>query len=195
MSVQALQSFLSGLALVLIFVCVVTKTAIMRKRGVRVMVFGQTDKSDFLLVPVILAIVYAAFARSLGLPMWGVLLKPFWTGSVPGWFGLVLCALAVAGFILTLIGFGNSFRVGIDEKNPAGLITNGMFAISRNPIYLCFLFVLSGLFLIHHNILIAAAVAVFAPAIHRQVLREETFLETFYGEEYIAYKKKVRRYL
>ena len=191
---SALQGLLSGIAFLLLVACVITKTALLRKRGVRAMVFGQTNKSDFFLIPVILAVVYASFARSLGLPMWSLLLKPFWSSSAPGWFGLALCALAVVVLIMALSAFGNSFRVGIDVKDPDELITKGIFSISRNPIYLCFLFVLAGLFLIHRNLVMAFAAAAFVVVIHRQVLREEKFLEDHYGEEYLIYRKKVRRY-
>jgi len=174
---------------------VLVRAAVLRKHGVRAMVFGQTDKSDFLLVPLMLTIIYSAVANTFGLPMWSVLIRPFWNNPIPGWIGVALCFVSCIGFLLTLIGFGDSFRVGIDERTPGKLITNGMFAISRNPIYVCFLLFFSGLFFVHHNIVIAAAVVVFALAIHRQVLREETFLALHYGEEYEEYCKKVRRYL
>jgi len=190
-----IQNTVSGLALALIIICVLIRAAMMRKRGVRVIVFGQTDKSDFVLVPVLLAILYAAFARSLGLPMWAPLLKHFWAGIVLGWFGLALCLLAATGFILSLVSFGASFRVGIDEDKSADLVTNGMFAISRNPIYVCFLFVIAGMFLIHRNIVIVVAAVIFSIVIHRQILREEKYLVSRYGDEYAAYCKKVRRYL
>jgi len=189
------QILLSGIAFIIIVSCVIVRTAVLRRRGVRALVFGETDKKDFLLVVVLIAIVYAATARSLGLPMWGLLLKPFWGSAIPGWIGLGLCFLAVIMFILTLISFGSSFRVGIDEKVPAPLKTGGTFAISRNPLYLSMLLLLAGLFLIHRNILIVAAALFFATMIHRQILREEAFLKEHFGEEYDAYCKKVRRYI
>jgi len=167
----------------------------LRKRGISSIVFGQTDKSDFLLVPLILVIVYTAVANTFGLPIWGILIHPFWTGAVPGWIGLLLCIASVAGFAFTLASFGDSFRVGIDENTPDKLITGGMFGLSRNPIYVCFLMFFTGLFIIHRNIVIAIAVVLFAMAIHRQVIREEKFLAAHYGGEYEEYKKKVRRYL
>jgi protein-S-isoprenylcysteine O-methyltransferase Ste14 len=114
---------------------------------------------------------------------------------IPGWVGLALCLVALIGFALTLVSFGDSFRVGIDEHTTDKLVTSGMFAISRNPIYVCFLMFFTGLFLIHRNIVIAVSVVLFALAIHRQVLREEMFLASHYGEEYENYCKKVRRYL
>jgi len=167
----------------------------LRKRGIRAIVFGKTDKSDFLLVPIVFVIVYTALANTFGLPMWNVLIRPFWNSEIPGWIGLMLCAIAVISFALTLVSFGDSFRVGIDKNKPDKLVTSGMFAISRNPIYVCFLTFFTGLFLIHHNIVILAAVVVFALAIHRQVLREEKFLSSLHGEKYDEYCKKVRRYL
>jgi len=30
---------------------------------------------------------------------------------------------------------GLSWRIGIDEKNRSGLVTQGLFALSRNPIF------------------------------------------------------------
>jgi len=174
---------------------VLLRSAMLRKQGIRAIVFGETDKSDFLLVPLVIAIAYAALANTFGLPMWNALIHPFWSSEIPGWVGLLLCTLSVVGFALTLVSFGNSFRVGIDENTPDKLITNGMFAISRNPIYTCFLTFFIGLFLIHRNIVISAAVVVFALAIHRQITREEKFLMKHYGEEYDDYRKRVRRYL
>ena len=180
----------------MLFVLMVLVRAMMlRKRGVNVIVFGQTDKSDFLLVPMVLAIAYTALANTFGLPMWNILIRPFWDNAASGWLGLSLCAVALIGFSLTLASFGDSFRVGIDMGKPDKLVTNGTFSISRNPIYVCFLLFFAGLFLVHRNIVIAVAVVLFALAIHRQVLREEKFLAGHYGDEYRAYSAKVRRYL
>jgi len=191
----SLQSVLSGCVVALLIISVLVRAAVLRRRGIRAMVFGRTDRSDFFLIPIVLVIVYAAAARPIGLPMWSPLLNPFWGSAIPGWVGLAFCVFALAFFILTLASFGDSFRVGIDDEKPAGLKTNGTFAISRNPLYLCFLLVLTGLFLIHRNLVFTAALAVFALAINRQVLREEKFLGAQYGDEYISYKKKVRRYI
>jgi len=190
-----LQNILSVCAFALFVITVMVRAVILRRRGIKVIVFGQTDKSDFLLVPLVLAIAYTALANTFGLPMWPPLIRPFWETIIPGWFGLGLCGLAIIGFALTLSSFGDSFRVGIDEHKPDKLVTTGMFTISRNPIYVCFLMFFTGLFLIHRNIVIAVAVVLFAMAIHRQVLREEKFLKAHYGAEYEAYCKRVRRYL
>lgn len=190
-----LQNIFSICAFAMFVGIVLTRAAIMRKKGIKALVFGVTDKSDFLLVPMVLAIAYTVLAKTFGFPMWKPLIKPFWETSVPGWFGLALCITSILGFALTLVNFGDSFRVGIDEENPDKLITTGMFSLSRNPIYVCFILFFTGLFLIHCNIVILIGGILFALAIHRQVLREEKFLRTHYGDEYEVYCRKVRRYL
>ena len=80
-------------------------------------------------------------------------------------------------------------------NKPDKLVSSGMFAFSRNPLYVCFDMFLFGQFLIHRNIIIAVAIVGFALAIHRQILREEKFLASHYGGKYEEYRKKVRRYL
>jgi len=190
-----IQNAVSVILFAIFVIMVLVRAAVLRKRGVRVIVFGQTDKSDFLLAPLIFAIAYSALANTLGLPIWSVLIHPFWNSLIPGWVGLTLNVISIVSFALTLASFGDSFRVGIDENKPDKLVTRGMFAISRNPIYVCFLLFFAGLFLVHRNIVIAVAVVLFAIAIHRQVIREEKFLASHYGKEYEEYRKKVRRYL
>ncbi|WP_312093611.1 methyltransferase family protein [Aminipila sp.] len=174
---------------------VLARAALLRRKGIRAIVFGATDKAGFLLIPFVLAIIYAVMANSFQLPLWEPLLRPFWKTVLPGWVGLALSAAAIIGLIFTLISFGDSFRVGIDEEKPDILVTTGVFRFSRNPIYVCFDTFFIGLFLVHRNIIIVIAVIAFALLIHRQILREEKFLRSHYGAEYEEYCRKVRRYL
>ena len=190
-----IQNILSVCAFALFVIIVLIRAAVMRGKGIRTLVFGQTNKRDFLLLLLVLTIVYAVIARTFGLPISDEAIQPFWTTEIPGWFGLALCAAAITGFVLTLVSFGDSFRVGIDTNMPGELITTGMFAVSRNPIYVCFLLFFTGMFLIHRNAVIVVAIVLFAMVIHRQVLREEAFLKEHYGTEYETYRKKVKRYL
>ncbi len=174
---------------------VVARAALLQRKGIRAIVFGVTNKTDFLLIPFVLAIIYAVLANSFRLPLWEPLVRPFWKAVIPGWVGLVLSAAAVMGLAVTLVSFGNSFRVGIDEEKPDRLVTTGMFRFNRNPIYVCFDSFFIGLFLVHRNAIILVAVIAFALLIHRQILREEKFLCSHYGIEYEEYCRKVRRYL
>lgn len=195
MDMSALQRYLSVCELALFFALVVGRVLMLRRRGVRAFVFGETSRSDYLLVPMFPLLAYTVLAGAFGLPMPRALIQPFWNSVLTGWAGLLLCAAALIGLYLTLRAFGDSFRVGIDEKKPDKLVTTGMFALSRNPVYVCFLLFFLGMLLLYPNIVIAAVLVLFALAIHRQVLREEAFLRSHYGGEYGEYCKKVRRYL
>jgi len=179
-----------------LFICaVLIRVALLRRRGVRALVFGTTNKTDFILVPFMLTLIYVVCADTFGWPVWGVLVCRFWVSAIPGWIGLALGAVALAFFLYTLASFGRSFRVGIDESKPGELVTSGAFAHSRNPLYVCFFLGFCGLFLVHSNIVVLVASAAFALVINRQVLREEKFLSSHYGSAFEEYCQRVRRYL
>ncbi|MDR0434849.1 MAG: isoprenylcysteine carboxylmethyltransferase family protein [Gracilibacteraceae bacterium] len=191
-----MNQYYASVVLFAVFILLVAgRAASLRRKGIKAIVFGATDKSDFLLVPFVLMIIYAVCANAFGLPLWQPLKTPFWATQAPGAAGLALCLIALIGMAASLLSFGDSFRVGIDEQKPDKLVTAGMFAFSRNPIYVCFNMFFAGQFLIHRNIIIAAGAACFALTIHRQILREENFLRSHYGADYEAYCQKVRRYL
>jgi len=189
------QYYISVVLFAVIVALVAGRTIVLRRKGVKAFVFGATDRSDFLLVPFMLAIIYTVCSGAFKLPMWKPLVAPFWGTQAPGTAGIVLCIAAIIGMGATLLSFGSSFRVGIDGHKPDKLVSTGTFALSRNPIYVCFDTFLVGQFLIHRNIIIAVAVVGVALAINRQILREEKFLASHYGAEYDEYRKKVRRYL
>jgi protein-S-isoprenylcysteine O-methyltransferase Ste14 len=167
----------------------------LHKRGIQAIVFGSSDKSDLVLVPIVLALVYFICANAFGFPLWAPLKAQFLASQALGWIGLALCVLAIAGLAASLASFGDSFRVGIDTDKPDKLVTSGLFAISRNPIYVCFDIFFIGQILIHRSAAVLVFCILIALWIHRQILKEEAFLDTRYGKEYSDYKAKVRRYL
>lgn len=187
--------FLSLIVLILLVALAAGRVRMLRRRGVNAFVFGATDKSDFLLMPMILFFFYTVLSCVFGLPLHDVLKRPFWQNAAMQWVGLFLCAASLVWFALTLRSFGVSFRIGIDEKTPDRLVTSGMFALSRNPIYVAFLSFILGMLLVYPNLATLLVLVLFAAVIHRQVLREEKFLKSYYGKEYEEYCRRVRRYL
>jgi protein-S-isoprenylcysteine O-methyltransferase Ste14 len=118
-----------------------------------------------------------------------------WNVPWLAWIGVALCAVGLLVIVLSLVSFGTSFRVGIDTNHPDRLVTSGVFARTRNPMYVAFGCVLLGEFLIFPNwVLLIYLLAGFA-LFHRQVMREEEFLRQHYGAEYQAYAQRVPRYL
>jgi len=178
-------------AFALLIVLVLIRAAILRRQGVKVIVFGKTDKSDFLLAIPILFFVYAL----VGLPLPEILKHKVISGDIFGWCGVILCAAALVWFAVTLQTFGRSFRVGIDEDTKDKLITGSTFSISRNPLYVGFDAFFIGQLLIAPNLASLIVAVFFGAVIHRQILREEKFLRAHYGQEYADYCGRVRRYL
>jgi protein-S-isoprenylcysteine O-methyltransferase Ste14 len=182
-----------ALAITLLVAMVLTRVAIMRRGGIIAMKFGEIDKTDFLIAPFALLYIYLIFANAFHWAHRG----PAPLFHVPWllWLGVAFCGIGLVLLAASLVSFGKSFRVGIDVDRPDKLVTSGVFAITRNPMYVAFGFMLLGQFLIDSSwvmlIYLIAGIALF----HRQVLREEAYLGRHYGGEYGAYRARVRRYL
>jgi protein-S-isoprenylcysteine O-methyltransferase Ste14 len=74
-------------------------------------------------------------------------------------------------------------------------VTHGIFAWSRNPIYIALDLLVAGTFLLQGRLLFLILAAAIGALLHELILREETFLAQRYGETYRRYCARVRRYL
>lgn len=62
--------------------------------------------------------------------------------------GVFLALLSLAWISIAQYQMGNSWRIGLDHKNKTPLIQHGLFAVSRNPVFLGMLVSLLGFFLL-----------------------------------------------
>ncbi|MEW6104467.1 MAG: isoprenylcysteine carboxylmethyltransferase family protein [bacterium] len=108
--------------------------------------------------------------------------------------GVIFIVLGFVIFIWALISFGSSWRVGIDKQRPGQLVISGIFKITRNPIFIFLDLYFVGTWLIYTNLFFLISSVLVMVGIHYQILQEEKFLITQYGDEYRNYMKKVRRY-
>jgi len=120
--------------------------------------------------------------------------------GLPHWISAVIAgALIVIGIAVFAAGARNfsSAATPVQGTRPTtALVTTGIHGLSRNPIYL-------GMFLIYAGIGIAVRspwilVLVLPLAItirYGVVAREEAYLERRFGDAYLAYKRRVRRWL
>ncbi len=110
-------------------------------------------------------------------------------------------ATALAGLAITAVAVGlfQRARTTINPLTPSkaeSLVVEGLYKVTRNPMYLGMLVVLCGLFFIF-----AEGLNIFLPALfvilltELQIKPEEKALEEKFGEDYRAYKKRVRRWL
>lgn len=109
--------------------------------------------------------------------------------------GMILILAGFALFVIALVAFGQSWRVGIDEQSPGDLVTHGVFSISRNPIFLFIDLYFVGTFLINGSLFFLMFAIVVVIGLDYQIRQEEHFLKSNYGEPYLQYFNSVRRYL
>lgn len=114
------------------------------------------------------------------------------------WARGVGAALQLVGIVLfggALASFGDSWRVGVDQRTPGSLVTDGLFGWSRNPIFLSMDLFLVGAFLLNGHLFALVFALATAVGFHRQILAEERFLQGHYGDPYRTYRNRVHRYL
>jgi protein-S-isoprenylcysteine O-methyltransferase Ste14 len=109
--------------------------------------------------------------------------------------GIAAIGVGFVVFVAALAAMGSSWRVGIDRASPGKLVTGGIFARSRNPIFVFMDLYVAGTFLLHGTLLFLVLAVVGIVGIHFQIRREERFLEGCYGEEYESYRGRTPRYL
>lgn len=89
----------------------------------------------------------------------------------------------------------DSWRAGIPKQDKTKLVTDGIYAYSRNPAFLGFDLQYVGVMLMYCNPLTILFTAFTMLMLHLQILQEEKYMAATFGEEYLQYKKQVFRYL
>ena len=107
--------------------------------------------------------------------------------------GVVLLASGIALLVAAQLELGASWRIGIDDAARPGLITSGIYARSRNPIFLALLVIIAGYMLLIPTFLSAVLLAAAYIGTRLQIHAEESYLLRAYGDEYRAYASRVGR--
>lgn len=186
-----------GAAFALVFVWPTVRLRLMR--GINAIVLPHGDSGEAVVGRWFRATVaglaaMAALAAFVPAP-WNVIgpIALPWAGLrlVLGWAILVsaLCFIAVAQAQM-----GASWRIGVDPQKTE-LKAMGLFAISRNPIFLGMRAIMLGVFLIAPNALSLAFLLLGEALMQLQVRFEEAHLEVTQGEAYRAYKARVPRWI
>ncbi len=90
---------------------------------------------------------------------------------------------------------GQSWRIGIDKEIRTPLVTSGLFAWSRNPIFLAMRVCLAALTLLQPNPFTLVLLVAGDLVMQFQVRLEEAFLRDQHGAAYADYCGRVRRWL
>ena len=105
----------------------------------------------------------------------------------------------VAGIALIVGGFITQKRAGTDPIpfNPSTrIVAHGLYRFTRNPMYVGFALATFGLAILVDSTWTLCVVPIGLVLIDRMVIeREERYLERKFGEEYLNYKRRVRRWI
>jgi len=96
--------------------------------------------------------------------------------------------------VFSMVTLGRSTRLGLPSEDTI-LKTNGLYKISRNPIYVGFNLLTISSMMYSLNIVIILAGIYSIIVYHLIIIGEEKFLAHRFGHDYMNYKKRVRRYL
>lgn len=171
-----------------------------KRTGINPVTFRKSDSAhDYigrlfkvvLLVLTINIIVYAFFADLYPflLPIW------YLEHDLLRLIGILLLILSLLWTARAQIQMGDSWRIGIDEEKETELVRTGVFAYSRNPIFLGMHISLLGFFLVIPNAVTLLVCIAGYLLMQIQVRLEEEFLTRVHNHIYTEFKQSVRRWL
>ncbi len=104
-----------------------------------------------------------------------------------------------SGLLLFLFGLRAMHRAGTEvrpDRPTTSLVVEGPYRFTRNPLYLGFTLVYGGITALANSLPSALLLPLVLLVMRRGVIeREERYLERVFGEEYLQYKTRVRRWI
>lgn len=129
-------------------------------------------------------------------PEWEATLgRPDWAdASGLRWGAAALFLASALVIVIAQVQMGASWRVGVPAEGPGSLVAHGLFAWSRNPIFVGMLGTVLALFLWSPHIVSAAILAAAWTLTLVQVRIEEEALREKHGDSYESYAARVGRW-
>ena len=110
--------------------------------------------------------------------------------------GVAVFLVGLVGTFYAQVAMGESWRIGVDERERTALVTSGPFEVVRNPIFAGMLPASLGLALLVPNAVAIAGLGVLWVALEIQVrLVEEPYLLKAHGKSYADYARRVGRFV
>ena len=131
----------------------------------------------------------------------GLILNYFWPAkvlarslAVP--LGILIIFVAVAIGLLAVREMVTASTPLDVRKRSTRIVTSGIFQLSRNPIYLGMVLLCTGVAFLVDSLWLLGLVPLFAAILQKGVIEpEEAYLERNFGEDYLRYKARVRRWI
>ena len=129
-------------------------------------------------------------ALALGLGLHAAAGVPILPGTVARVLGVVLIASAVA---IVVAAFRAMARA---ERPTTAIVTDGPFRYTRNPIYVALTLFYLGIGMVLNALWVLLLIVPVIVVMQLGVIaREERYLERKFGDKYLRYKARVRRWL
>lgn len=141
------------------------------------------------------------YALLLGFAMWFLDYQLPLLEWIPAPWNLLGFVLIAAAFFMDtsslLLFFRRHTTINpLKPQNASGLVTTGPYRFTRNPMYLGLLMILSGFATWLGSLSPFFLLPVFYLVItYWQIIPEERILEKKFGQDYLDYKQKVRRWI
>lgn len=184
--------FLAVLVLSVFYVIYFAKMFAQKRRGIKTHQIGMRKEKTLHRVETLMS------AATLGIVLAQLLsVAANWSFLTYGarFTGFVTGLSGDAVFLSAVLCMKDSWRAGIPGKDKTKIVTEGVYKFSRNPAFLGFDLMYIGVFLMYANVLTGFFTVFAVLMLHLQILQEEKYMLSEFGEEYADYKKHVCRYL
>ena len=183
-----------GLFIIAVFYIIyLGKMMLQRKKGIRTDQIARGSRRDkvyyteialkIATYSVVLVEVVSVFVTKIQFP------------AVIVWIGVVLGMIGDFIFGTAVLTMKDNWRAGLAEDDKTQMVTNGIYGISRNPAFLGFDCVYLSILIMFFNSVLLLFSFFAMVMLHLQILQEEKYLPTVFGQEYLDYQRKVCRYI
>lgn len=150
----------------------------------------KRDAPDVIMLPPMLFVIFVCAGAAIG---WAI---PIEFSRTWGWAGLILLSLAFLIDEWALRLFKNA-ETNVAPNQPANtIVSDGPFKYSRNPMYVSFLLLYAGIsFLTGKAGMLLLILPLFYMLDQKVIKPEEKYLTQKFGDTYLDYKAKVRRWI
>lgn len=179
------------LILILFYGIYFTKQIAQKRQGIQTRQLGRRRDKEIHTTEILLS---AATALIVPVEVFSILADWSMMSAKVRIGGILLGLLGDLVFFTAILTMKNSWRAGIPDKDKTEFVTGGIYQYSRNPAFLGFDMMYIGILLLYFNWLLLAFTVWVMVMLHLQILQEEKYLQTVFGEEYLRYKECTCRY-
>ncbi len=120
----------------------------------------------------------------------------FLSESVSVWFGVLFILVSIPIALFAVLALKRAETSPDVRKPTTAIVTDGIYRLSRNPMYVSLAFVYLGIACWVNSLWILLLMVPVLVVVDQGIIkREEQYLEQKFGDEYLRYKSEVRRWI